>query len=668
MTALLSSGGVAAEGSAAPLHVLDVPFLAQTEALCGGAAAAMVMRYWGAATTRPEAFADLVDSSRGGITTGALVGRLRTLGFQALPFRGEATLVQDHLERGRPVIALIEASPARFHYVVVVAWRGDRVLLHDPALGPFRAEDAATLRRQWSGSDHWALLALPGDARGGEAEPPDRRSSTATPPPDGCDRLVDEAVARARQDAFLAAEQRLGAAVALCPERGRPLRELAAVRFRQERWHEAAILGERATRLAPGDGHAWRLLGTSRFLDDDPEGALRAWNRVGEPVVDDVAFTGLERTRHDVALAWLDVPASVPLTAPGLTRARRRLAEMPAAALTRLSYRPTGGGRARVEAAVVERPLVARPWRLLVQAAADALTERRTRLRLDSPVRRGGSLELAVRWWERRPAAALAATVPRGLGLPGLVAVQGAWEEQSYATTADTGPLVETTRRGAVTHGDWLTPSLRLGLELAGERWSGRGSFLSLGGRLEQRLLADRAALVLDGRGALPLSSQSGFAAGGVTVALRSSASPRRVVARGQIGFYGASATAPLGRWPGAGVGHAREPLLRAHPLLEDGVVTGPAFGRRLLHASTEVEVHLATLGPLRLGAAGFVDWARARERVSTLEDGSALVDVGGGLRLRLPGNLATLRVDAATGLREGGFTLSAGWLLPWPR
>jgi hypothetical protein len=108
--------------------------------------------------------------------------------------------------------------------------------------------------------------------------------------------------------------------------------------------------------------------------------------------------------------------------------------------------------------------------------------------------------------------------------------------------------------------------------------------------------------------------------------------------------------------------------LLRAHPLLEDGVVTGPAFGRRLLHSSTEVEVHLATLGPLRLGAAGFVDWARARERVSTLEDGSALVDVGGGLRLRLPGNLATLRVDAATGLREGGFTLSAGWLLPWPR
>jgi hypothetical protein len=30
------------------VHLLDVPFMEQSEALCGGAAAAMVMRYWGA--------------------------------------------------------------------------------------------------------------------------------------------------------------------------------------------------------------------------------------------------------------------------------------------------------------------------------------------------------------------------------------------------------------------------------------------------------------------------------------------------------------------------------------------------------------------------------------------------------------------------------------------
>jgi hypothetical protein len=666
---LLSAGSApGAEERTSPLVVLDVPFLAQTEALCGGAAAAMVMRYWGTATARPEDFADLVDSDRGGITTGDLVGRLRSLGFQTFPFRGEAALVRRHLERGRPVIALVEASPRRFHYVVLVAWRGDRVLLHDPALGPFRVEKEATLLSRWAGTDHWALVALPGDTPADEPGPPELPAPAARLPPDGCDRLVDEAVVRARADALEDAEKRLVAAAALCPERGRPLRELAAVRFRQERWHEAALLGERATRLSPGDDHAWRLLATSRFLDDDPEAALRAWNQVGEPIVDDVALTGLERTRHDVVLAWLDLPAGEPLTAPRLGRARRRLGELPAAALTRLSFRPMGEGRTRVEAAVIERPLLARPRRLLVRAAADALTERQTRLRLDSPVRRGGSLELGVRWWSRRPAVGFVATTPRGLGLPGLLRVEAGWAEQPYATAADAEPLVETTRRGAVALADWLTPSLRLELEVAGERWSGRGSFVSLGGRLDQRFLGDRLALFFEGCGALSFSGEPGFSAGGATLALRSSASPERLTARVRFGLYAASENAPLGRWPGAGLGHAREPLLRAHPLLEDGVVTGSAFGRRLLHASAEVEVRLARLGPAALGAAGFLDWAQARERPAAPGAGPALADIGGGLRVRLPGSLPALRIDAATGLEDGGFTLSAGWLLAWPR
>ena len=660
---------VAAQTPEAPLVVLDVPFLAQTEALCGGAAAAMVMRYWGAEQARPEAFADLADSGRGGITTGALVERIRSLGFETHPFRAEPALVRHHLDRGRPVIALIEPSPGRLHYVVLVAWRGERVLLHDPALGPFRVEEEARLHRQWAGSDHWALLALPSDTSVAEDTGPPGGSGLATAPhPDGCDRLVDEAVSRVREDALEDAEQRLSAAVALCPERGRPVRELAAVRFRQRRWREAAIFGARATRLSPEDDHAWRLLATSRFLDNDPEGALRAWNRVGEPILGDVTLTGLERTRHDVVLAWLDLPNGEPLTASRLVHARRRLAELPAAALTRLSFQPTGGGRTRVEAAVIERPLLARPWLLLLRAAADAVTDRQTRLRLDSPARLGGSVELGVRWWERRPAAALAATAPRALGLPGLVGAELGWMEQPYETAADAEPVVETLRRGALTHADWLTPSLRLALELAGERWSDRGPFVSVGGRLDQRLLGDRLALVLDGRASLSLSGEPGFAAGEAVLALRSSAVPRRTVARGRFGLHAASEKAPFGRWPGAGLGHAREPLLRAHPLLENGVISGPAFGRRLLHASVEVEVRLATLGPLRLGVAGFVDWAQARERLSLPRAGPSLTDVGGGLRFWLPGNLPALRVDGATSLEDGGFTLSAGWQLAWPR
>jgi hypothetical protein len=139
-------------------------------------------------------------------------------------------------------------------------------------------------------------------------------------------------------------------------------------------------------------------------------------------------------------------------------------------------------------------------------------------------------------------------------------------------------------------------------------------------------------------------------------------------VAGGRLSAWAASAAAPLGYWPGAGLGHARRPLLRAHPLLDDGVVSGPAFGRKLLRGGVEVEVRLVALGPVRVGAAGFVDWARAWDGPSAPGAGPSFTDAGGGLRLRLPGSLPALRLDAATSLDEGGLTLSAGWQLPWPQ
>jgi hypothetical protein len=47
------------------VRVLDVPFIAQSESLCGGAAAAMVLRYWGERGLTAESFSHLVDASAG---------------------------------------------------------------------------------------------------------------------------------------------------------------------------------------------------------------------------------------------------------------------------------------------------------------------------------------------------------------------------------------------------------------------------------------------------------------------------------------------------------------------------------------------------------------------------------------------------------------------------
>jgi len=79
--ALLS---VPASIRAQTLAILDVPFIAQSELLCGGAAAAMVMRYWGERVVDADTFSLLVDRRAGGIRTAALVDDLRARRWNAI--------------------------------------------------------------------------------------------------------------------------------------------------------------------------------------------------------------------------------------------------------------------------------------------------------------------------------------------------------------------------------------------------------------------------------------------------------------------------------------------------------------------------------------------------------------------------------------------------------
>jgi hypothetical protein len=150
--------------------------------------------------------------------------------------------------------------------------------------------------------------------------------------------------------------------------------------------------------------------------------------------------------------------------------------------------------------------------------------------------------------------------------------------------------------------------------------------------------------------------------AGSLTAGWRSTraATDPRWLAR--AGMASASAEAPFDLWPGAGTGHARAPLLRAHPLLRDGVVQGPVFGRRLAHGTLEYQHPLFRSLPGRVHLAGFADAARAWRRA----DGSASplhVDVGIGVRLAVPGIGGSARIDVARGVRDGGTALSVGWL-----
>jgi hypothetical protein len=128
------------------------------------------------------------------------------------------------------------------------------------------------------------------------------------------------------------------------------------------------------------------------------------------------------------------------------------------------------------------------------------------------------------------------------------------------------------------------------------------------------------------------------------------------------------SRLAPLALWPGAGTGQGRSGLLRAHPLVSDGMVTGPVLGRGLARTSLEHSRPLVRALRGRVSIAGFVDAARAWHRLDGLESSRLYVDAGAGLRVHGPASRGGLRVDVARGLRGGGTVVSAGWLETWPR
>jgi hypothetical protein len=99
--------------------------------------------------------------------------------------------------------------------------------------------------------------------------------------------------------------------------------------------------------------------------------------------------------------------------------------------------------------------------------------------------------------------------------------------------------------------------------------------------------------------------------------------------------------------------------------LLSDGVVdlSAPSvFGRTLTFAGAELQRWFERPAIVSVGWAGFVDAARASRRAD-VGGAAAQVDLGTGLRIRIPGTRGVLRADVAHGLRDGADAFTIGWL-----
>ncbi len=653
------------------VRLLDVPYVPQTGALCGGAAVSMVLRYWGDTAVVAEDFSSLLEPGGAGIRTAALVAAVRSRGWQAFPVTGTPAAIQSHLAAGRPVLALIAEGDA-FHYVVLLAWANGGVILHDPAVAPFRTRSEASFDAGWAASGRWALVVLPAAA-------PDPASPSPTPAPTlaraspradstECDSLVVDAVRLARNGNSAEAEQVLLVAEARCPDSAAPLRGRAGLRFAAEDWAGAASLAERALALDRDDPYTWRLLAGSRFLLDDDVGALRAWNEIAEPRADLARVDGLERIRYRTVAAQLDLPTGSLLTAGSFVRARRRLDAIPAQSQGKLRLRPLPAGSAGVDAVLLERPLLFSGPLDALATGLRGLVDREAVLRLAGSLGHGELWTAGYRWPRERPRASLVLAIPSPGDRPGIWRVEGSWERQAYATNALVGldgavtPVLlrEERRRSALSWADWIAADLHLELGAAMDRWDDRGAHLSLAGGIDARFADDRGALTAQLAQWTSLDHGPPFRSGGAELRWHT----RRIENggwRARLGAATATEDAPLSLWSGAGTGQGRSPLLRAHPLLDHGVVTGRTFGRSLVFSGIERQGWVWSAHAMRVGWSVFVDGARAWDPLDA-EPEPLQVDAGASLRLAAPGTGGEFQIALAHGLEDGRTALSIAW------
>ena len=159
VASMLAASGRAAAASA--VVSLTVPYVRQPKILCGGAAAAMVFRYWGDGQADPNQFAPLLDRAAGGIAADVLAQAIEDRGWRVVRFVGAVENLHDLLRDRRPVIVLLAEAQGRFHYVVVVGTTDNRIVLHDPARGPSRRVTVRAFAERWQRAGFWALLVLP---------------------------------------------------------------------------------------------------------------------------------------------------------------------------------------------------------------------------------------------------------------------------------------------------------------------------------------------------------------------------------------------------------------------------------------------------------------------------------------------------------------------------
>jgi hypothetical protein len=625
-----------------PLSSL-VPFLAQPPLLCGGAAAAMVERFWGKRGVYAQEYQDLVNPDDGGIRYAALAEELRGRGWMVRVLRGVPEAASPLVDGGAPVIALLEFDPGRFHYVVLVGWSPDEVRFHDPAVGPNLSMEREEFLRRWSTSGYRGIVVLP-------------TAGTIPSHP-----LVAGTIP----------SHPLGTGVQGETGNGDSLGLLQASRqaFDEGRYGSASALAETAAERDPRDQRAWRLLAASLYMQGRPLGALSSWNRARMPRVDLIQVHGASTVSHRSILGRIGLAHQEVLTPEGLQLAARRTALIPTVARARADYRPNADGSVEVHVHLFEEIPTWNAWTGVAGMLLQGLSGRRVRLHAPGLFGEGELIAVEGTLREARPGVGIQFSTP-STPLPGIATAGGAWGREVYAagepasSPSQRGQDSEEWTRVSLSLEEWVRPDTRAKATLLLERWQDRGRFLGLGASTFTFLSGSLAGLRMEGAGWVGAARQEGFAFGNTEVRWRGSEVPHgRIRVEVRSGVALASRHAPRALWPGAGTGAVRPYLLRAHPLTQGGAVREGDLGRGLWYGGGEVAGPNWRTGPIRLEPVGFVDLGRLWK---TEGEERLRVDLGASARLRLMGTEGWLELSVARSLNDDASAVSLSWRETW--
>ena len=144
---------------------LDVPFIEQTDNLCGPASLAMVANYYGQNVTAEDVAELIYIPKKKGSLQLEMQAAARSLGFVAYSMNMDLASLRSEINAERPVIVLqnlaFNVYPV-WHYSVVTGRdpNNDYLLLHSGRHEYYRSS-WTTVENTWRRGNYWALIAAP---------------------------------------------------------------------------------------------------------------------------------------------------------------------------------------------------------------------------------------------------------------------------------------------------------------------------------------------------------------------------------------------------------------------------------------------------------------------------------------------------------------------------